>query len=437
MGRNPKKNVYVTAFVTRSALALVGFVYTVFLARYLGTDLRGKYSVVQNYATIIATILTLGVPNAYPFFKRNSEEDNRPEVYRSFLGNSSAMFFICTVGTLIFVLLVPLPEQYKWIFYILPFTYLFKLCNPLGLMEHSRLCNITELSLGILDLLIVLGLMIFTKANFLICFLFLLIDKFIYGAFSAWNLRPRPKDILPRFDRNIGKYIAYGFVPMLTGLLLVLNNKMDIFMMDFFPNVTDSDIGVYSVGVMLAEKIWIIPDALTMIMQSRLASGKDKNEAATVSRICFSLTLVCVIGVAILGKPLINIAYGEAYSQAYIATLIVLLGVVFMVFFKIAYSYNVVVGKNIRNIVYLGITVISNIILNLIMIPRMGMYGAAVATLVSFVVCGSIFLITFSVDTKIPVWNLIFIKKEDFTFLINMIKKKSGRGKDKNEKSDS
>ncbi len=423
--KEKKKNVYVTAFVTRSLLALIGFVYTIFLARYLGTELRGRYSVVQNYATVIAVILTLGVTNAYPRFKRIHSEEERPGVYKSFIGNSMAMFWIVTILSLLIGFFVPMPEQYKWFFYILPFTYMFKLTNTLALMEHSRLCNLTELWLGVFDLVFVIGLMLFTEANFWLCFMFLLIDKAVYAFFSVLNLRATPKMLIPKFDKQIGSYISYGFVPMLTGLLLILNNKMDVFMMDFFPNVTDSEIGIYSVGVMLAEKIWIIPDALTSILQSRLAAGKDIDEVCKVSRICILLTGLCVIAVAILGKPLITIAYGEAYSNAYSTTLIVLLGVVFMVFFKIAYAYNVVVGKNIRNIIYLGITFICNVILNLILIPIWGMYGAAVATLVSFMVCGTIFLATFSIDTKVPFWKLILIQKQDFKFLLDLLKRKS------------
>lgn len=423
--KEKKKNVYVTALVTRTLVALIGFVYTIFLARYLGTELRGRYSVILNYPTIIGSILTFGIPNAYPRFKRIHSEKERSEVYKSFIGNSMAMFWIVTILSLLIGFFVPMPEQYKWCCFVLPFTYMFKLTNTLALMEHSRFCNLTQMWLGVFDLFFVIVLMLFTEANLLLCYLFLIVDKAVYAIFSVWNLRATPKMLIPRFDKNIGSYIAYGFVPMLTGLLLILNNKMDVIMMDFFPNVTDSEIGIYSVGVMLAEKIWIIPDALTNILQSRLAAGKDIDEVCKVSRICILLTGLCVIGVAVLGKPLITIAYGEAYSNAYSTTLIVLLGVVFMVFFKIAYAYNVVVGKNIRNIIYLGITFVSNVIINCILIPIWGMYGAAVATLISFMVCGTIFLATFSNDAKVPFWKLIIVQKQDYKYLMDLIKRKS------------
>ena len=54
-------------------------------------------------------------------------------------------------------------------------------------------------------------------------------------------------------------------------------------MLEFF-EVPISDIGVYSVGVALAEKIWLIPDAIKDILMSRLSNGAPNEEVARVTR---------------------------------------------------------------------------------------------------------------------------------------------------------
>jgi O-antigen/teichoic acid export membrane protein len=161
----------------------------------------------------------------------------------------------------------------------------------------------------------------------------------------------------------------------------------------------------------------MIPDALKDILLSKLVGGKGADEVAKVSRISFFITMICEILVIIFGKPLIRVLYGSEYDGAYFITLIICAGVIGMVFYKMIYSFNVANGDKNVNLFLLGISALANIILNALTIPFLGSYGAAIASLVSYFVCGIGFLIFFSRKTGTKIWDIVVINKDDFVVL--------------------
>lgn len=420
------KDDYIYALFTRVLCIILGFAYTILLSRYLGASLRGEYSIVLNYATIISVLIGFGIYQSYPFFKRKLDSrEEQSKLYKNIVSNILALFVVYFVVFLGIALLIPMNLRLRITLIILPTAYLYKQLNYITLIEHPRACNRRDVLLAAIDVIIVIILMISTKANITLCFAFLIIDKLIYALLPIKDLGLNVVENPPKITREIKKYISYGFVPMLTLILMTFNHKVDIVMLSFFKNVTTSEVGIYSLGVMLAEKIWMLPDTLTNILQAKLAGGKKEDEVSKISRISFSITALCLIMVVIFGKPLIIFAYGAEYAGAYQITLIILLGVLGMVFYKVVYAYNVVIGKSKLNFILLLSSVIINIILNLIMISKFGVIGAGYASLIAFIACGGAFLISFSHDTKIKITDMIILKREDIKLIKILLKEKN------------
>lgn len=427
------KNEYIFALFAKILCVVLGFAYTILISRYLGAELRGEYSIVQNYATIISSIICLGIYQAYPFFKKKiKNEDEKKELYLNISKNIVGLFLVYSVICLLGAILLPLNIRIRITLLILPTAFLYKQLNYIVMIENPKLCNLADIILSVFDIVTVGLLMIFTKANIWICFGFLVIDKFVYALLPYKNLKINFIKNPPKIDKQMKEYIKYGFLPMLTIFLMYFNHKVDIVMLSFFDNVTTAEIGIYSLGVMLAEKVWVLPDTLTNILQSKLTKGKKEDEVAKISRISFFVTLIALIAIVIVGKPLINIAYGSEYSDAYQITLIILFGVLGMIFYKVIYSYNVVVGKKRINFVLLTISVLINVILNGLLINYLGMIGAGYASLISFVLCGLSFLISFSKSTKTKIIDMIILKKEDIKLLKSLVSKKEGKLKNEN-----
>ena len=214
---------------------------------------------------------------------------------------------------------------------------------------------------------------------------------------------------------------------MLSLLMATLNYRVDVIMLN--GRVPDAAIGVYSIGVTVAERVWMIPDAMKGVMLSNLTKGKDANETAFVIRLCNTGCLILILGIIALGRPFITWVFGAEYQGAYQITLLLLLGVFSMIYYKAIANYNIAMGKQTISFVLLSVSVLSNIIANFILIPVWGIYGAGIASVISYTVCGILFVITFCRDTKIEFMNMLLIRRSDLAKAKNMLRhQRSDRG---------
>ena len=94
-----------------------------------------------------------------------------------------------------------------------------------------------------------------------------------------------------------------------------------------------------------------------------------------------------------------------------------------MVYIKIVTQNNVVHKKQKRNALLLAISVIVNIVGNIIFIPQRGIVGAAIATLIGHFICGLCFIVYFVKTEKIHPRKLILIQRDDLRNIKKFIKK--------------
>lgn len=423
MLRKAINNVYIFSLISKIFGVLSGFAYSILISRYLGASLRGEVSIVQNYVSLIAVILCFGIYQAYPYYKKRTSQDKKRKIYLEFINLSFALFGVYFILCLTILSLLKLAWTIKMTVLLVSFEFLIKQLNFFVLIDEPKLRNISSIALNIFDVVIVLVLFVFTSANYFYAMVFLIAKEIFYLYLAVSNLHISFKDIKPCVPKSTLEYVKFGILPMVTTLMLTINYKMDVIMLQAF-HISTENIGVYSLGVLLAEKIWFISDALKDILLSRLAIGKTEKEVAQVSRIGALATLVCIIGVVIFGRSLIKFAYGKEYIEAFPITVIILFGVLAMVYYKMIYSYNVINKKQTRNFMLLAISAGANIILNAILIPFIGDMGAGIASLISYVLCGLMFIITFCKDTAIDVNKMLFIQKDDIKLLLKLVEKR-------------
>ena len=410
--KNLTNNEYIFSVIAKFIGIFTGIIYTILFSRYFGAELRGQSSVILNYGEMISLVLCLGVYQAYPYFKKEFKKD----IYIEYINYIFGLLVLYIIIACILILNIDFDITTKISIILAPILMGIQQLNYVVLIENSKLRNTSNIKLDIFDIVLLAVLMVFTKANLVLCILFLIVKHLVFLFIAISNLQIKISDIRPTL-KGIMPYIKYGIVPMLTVILMEINYKVDIIMLDRF-YVSTTDIGIYSLGVMLAQKIWIITDALKDILLSKLAKGRTVDEVSKVTRISLFITILIIIGVICFGKPFIVLLYGKEYSGSYLVTLIIMAGVVGMVFYKMVYSYNVVNGHKNINLILLGIAALLNIIVNIVAIPHLGSLGAALASLVSYSICGIAFLMYFCIKTQTPIRNMLLINKND----IKMIK---------------
>ena len=413
------RNDYVFSVFAKVFGVGVGLIVGALTARYFGAELKGVMAVVQNDVSLYSVFLGLGVYQAYPFFRKKE-----PEIQGEYVNNISTMFAIYEVIalTVAFFLYSGGAVYLALAVTLMPVEVYIKQLNYIVLVENPRRRNASSLIISLSEIVILIVIWIVTDASETVVLFYYTLTVLINLALSFINLRMNPFRIRPAV-RRIPSFIRFGFVPMLVYLCMTVNYKIDIQMLKLFDNVSYADIGIYSTGVALATKIWLIPDAIKDILLSRLIKGGKEEEVARVLRINLAICVFCTLLLALIGKPFVNLLYGEEFGDAYYVMLLMLIGVIGMIFYKMIYSYNISKGKRWINLLFLGIAAIVNIIGNIIAIPLWGIWGAALVSVTSYMLCGICFLVYFWRVSGIPAWRLLVPQREDLTMIKGFLRR--------------
>lgn len=420
---NIVNNDYVFSVVARVIGVVLGVVLSIMTARYFGPELKGVTTVIGNDIIFYASFLGLGIYVAYPFFKKQEGD-----IYRLFINNVSSLYLVYqTLAVLVCVTALIFKTNILTVVAIalLPISVYVKQLNYVVLIEYPRRRNSNAIFISIAELFVISICILFFKPNRNVAIAYVCLLQLVGLILSFINLHVRPSSI--KFDfSQLGKYTKFGYIQMFVIICMTINYNIDIQMMKHYDNVTLADIGIYGVGVALAQKIWLIPDAMKDILLSKLVKGKKEDEVARVIRLNVFVTILGVIFLALIGKPLILILYGSSFKDAYMVLLLMILGVVGMIYYKMVYSYNISQGKRLVNLYFLGGAAVIHTLLNFIAIPMYGMWGALVSTVISYNLCGIAFMVYFNKKSGIPYNRLIFVQKqdvEDIKYYFNKSKK--------------
>lgn len=158
-----------------------------------------------------------------------------------------------------------------------------------------------------------------------------------------------------------------------------LHFRQDVLMLGWFAGV--SDVGVYSVGVSIAEIATRLPSAMGAAIQakaSRISHESALDLAARAIRLTVALSVV-VIGSLCLGVWwLIPALFGTSFSAAVGVFYALMPGAMANALIWPISSY-----QSARGQVYWGVSlasVVLNIAVNMVLIPRFGPIGAAIAS---------------------------------------------------------
>ena len=319
------------------------------------------------------------------------------------------------------ILLFDIPLKYIMVLILTPLLTYDGVVSYITLIEVPNKKNGTDICVNCGELLLILFLWIFAKPTFLIGVLVITIKDILKAlVFTFWWRNRIFVKTEPILKVWLPKIVKFGFFPMLSLLMSTLNYRVDVIMLD--GRVPDAAIGVYSIGVLIAERIWMIPEAMKGVMVHNLTRGKDAEEVEYVIRLCNTLCLFLIVGIIILGQPFINFVFGMQYSGAYQITLIMLFGAIAMNYYKVIASYNIAMGKQKISFIFLSISALLNIVINLFAIPLLGTVGAGIASVLSYTVCSILFIVYFCKTTQAKFFNMVIVNREDCAKLIEKLK---------------
>lgn len=369
---------------------IIGIVTIIFLARYLGASGFGIYSFIFAYLGFFSIITDLGINQI--LVREISRERIRAD---RLIGNAIIMKVTLSLFTLALACLIisflNYPFNTKLLVYVaslsllLSFGSLYRLIFQVDLrMQYPIVADILN---GSAKLALFLYL-IFLKVT-LFWFIIAGIVTVLPGILLLWHLSK--KSVRPRFEINlkIWKEILKESWPLaLTATFIMIYVRIDQLML--FQMKGAEAVGHYAAAVRLTEVFGIIPAAFMasvfpLFSKYFVTSGEKLEKAYRLSfKYLATAILPIAVGTCILSEPIVMAIYGNQFLNSISALRILIWSEIFVFLGAIHISILISVGLQRLDFIFTSSSAIANIILNLLLIPRYGIVGAATATVISY-----------------------------------------------------
>jgi O-antigen/teichoic acid export membrane protein len=175
--------------------------------------------------------------------------------------------------------------------------------------------------------------------------------------------------------------LSFGLRGHIGNVLQFFNYRLDLFIVNFF--LGPAGVGIYTVTVRLAELLWYLPNAVGFVIFPKAAASKPEEMNLFTPRVfgvTLGLTALGALGLAIVGRPVINYVFSSAFIDAYPPLLMLLPGVVFLGGSKVLTNEIAGRGYPHYNSLNAALALVVTVVLDLVLIPRYGVLGAALAS---------------------------------------------------------
>ncbi|MFH1610385.1 MAG: flippase [Patescibacteria group bacterium] len=388
---------YTFALVFQKILA---FVYFTFLARGLGVEDLGKYAFAFSFTTIFSVFVDVGMSS---ILTREIAKDRSraKEILSNVLGMKLVLGFFVYLLVVALINILDYGSTVKILVYI---TGLIMLLDNFASSFWATLRgnqNLKYESLGIILFeVVVVGLgliLLFSGLGVIYIILSTLVGSTFFFFFSFYQMKKRLSlKIKIIWNSKVLKMLLKISWPFaLMGIFARLNTQIDTVFLSKIGcvgDICDSNVGIYAIATKIALAIHFIPLAFTAALFPAFSEYFAHDKEKLSRTFTKSMKYMMVIGVPLsfgiysLAPDFIPLVFGNIYTESILPLQILILGLVFMFLtFPVGSLLNAA-SRQLRNAVHVGIAVAVNIVLNIILIPKMTFVGAAIASFVSSLV---------------------------------------------------
>lgn len=423
-----KDSIFSTIFsIFSTNIFVIGLVVIagIILPRLLSPTLLGELNSLTALAAIIYSFTFLGMRSSMIMHlgKKNMSEDKILLALQyifllsTLLSTSALIIFFFFVSddqfTFTIILLVCLLNPFEFILSYMQGYNLAK--GKIG--KFNRLNWIPKIVYLVGIIIFIFFFHLNVRGALLSIILANLLTIIIYLHISKFSFRIFPKNKIP--VNAIMSLIGYGSLYALALLITRLNHKIDILLLKRLSTL--AEVGYYSLGVSLAEIIWQVPMAASLVLMTRSAKETDQKSVSRQISSTLRISLILVIAAAIvlyaIAPQLVQILFGDRYTPSIPVIRTILPGILFYVILLIINSQFIGTGKPQLTLIALLPALIINIVLNIILIPEYKGVGAAMATNISYFVASLVLVFIYSRTFKISLSEIFTYRKSDFRFL--------------------
>ncbi len=407
--------------LARTVAFVLNFIVGILLARGLGPEGRGLYATLLVVPMMVISFAELGIRRS-SIYHIGKSVFNPEEVISTisvvWIVSSTVGIAICAAvyfsihNPEITVLLATVT------LFTIPITLLTRFSRGIliGKQQYKK-NNVLLILPPVLNILLILILVFWNHQHVLGAIIALLSANFII-AVLIFRLLYREYRIRFKINKEIlSSLLKLGLVYAFAMLLVKLNYKIDILLLQQLSNLRE--VGFYSLGASLAEQ-WQIPFATGAVIISKTANSdnalKMTDDIFRLARITFVASF-CIFLVFFFIVPwFVPLVYGNSFIPSIGIIRYILPGILFLITAKIFGTSLAGMMKTHLVIYIFLVALIINVGLNLILIPKYGGVGAAIATDVSYTLGATGTILTYLKTTQTGLKDLLYFQAGDFKF---------------------
>jgi O-antigen/teichoic acid export membrane protein len=402
----------------------------VIVARWLGVEGFGKLAVINVSVTTLVQMGSLGLPSANTYFIAKDSSHFRKAAFNS-LG-----FALFGGGSLAVALAVLAQARPAWFGFVSPdllrvaaISIPFQLLTLIGLNIFLAMGNIREFNL--LDLLgqsfvlinafvalIVLRAALGTLVT-LNSVTSILLGLTIVVLLAASAKKQSTAVETWRGDFTLlGQMMKYGIKSHLSILAGTLIFRADLLVVNHFRGAAEA--GVYSVASQMATMLMLLPAVIATLLFPRVTSEQDETGQTTslVARHTAFIMLVCCL-VAAPFSLLLPVLYGSSFSDSSTQLMILLPGVYLVALQAVLVQHFNAMGLPKTVPFFWLVTLVINIVLVFVLVPRFGARGAAVASTISYSLISVLVTSYFLLSTRRSLAEVFVVRRSELRNMLN------------------
>jgi O-antigen/teichoic acid export membrane protein len=202
----------------------------------------------------------------------------------------------------------------------------------------------------------------------------------------VFKKRMRPDDFVHTIPRRT--ILSISLPMFMTATMAFIIGQTGVIMLGMFHS--ESEVGYYAIAVKLATLTTFVLQAVNSMAGPKFSELFYLNKldelfyvAKKSSKLIFFTTLPLLVGLLVLGKPILSIVFGHEFAIAYPALMLLLIGQFVNAISGSSGMFMKMTGKQniLRN--FMVVAAGLNITINLWLIPLWGINGAAMAAMIS------------------------------------------------------
>ena len=389
--------------------SIISVLVGIWVARYLGPENFGNFSFVLAFVGMFSFISNLGINNIL-----TRDLVSYPEKRDKLMGTAFVLNLVggCLAffATIAFSFLSNQSILVKSLIAVWSTSFIFSAFSLPGYFfqasVQAKKNTIVQIIVIIISSLLKVALILLNKGIIWLVFVYVF-DYILGGALYFYNYKKCNLKISAwTFDKEISKnFLSVSWLLMLSSVASSLLMKIDQVMIGLYLNSVA--VGLYAAAVKLVEIWYFVPVLICSSLFPAIINAKKDNIKKYSSRLnnlyylLFAISLLIAIPLSIVAPWLILKFYGASYFGAIeILRIYIWSGVGLFLTFGI--NQYLLAENKFKFLFFLNfISMLINVILNFILIPKVGLIGAAWATLISYSVGPLVFFIVKRIKPKL------------------------------------